>query len=77
MDVRLEQPENAYPPILVMLSGMMIEDRLEQSLKTASSILVTLLGITIEMRLEQPENAYPPILVTLSGMLMSVRLEQP
>ena len=40
-------------------------------------MLVTLLGIVIEVRLEQPEKASLLILVTLLGIVIEVRLEQP
>ena len=39
-------------------------------------MLVTLLGMVMEVRPEQPENAYIPMLVTLLGMVMEVRPEQ-
>jgi hypothetical protein len=38
-------------------------------------MLVTLLGITMEVREGQPSKALPPILVTLLGMVMEVREE--
>ena len=40
-------------------------------------MLVTLLGIVMEVREEQPENAELPILVTLLGIITEVREEQP
>ena len=40
-------------------------------------MLVTLLGIVIDVRPEQPEKAKSPMLVTLLGIVMDVRLEQP
>ena len=40
-------------------------------------MMVTLLGMVMEVRLLQPEKALPPMLVTLSGMVMEVRLLQP
>jgi hypothetical protein len=39
-------------------------------------MLVTLLGMVIEVRLEQASNASSPMLVTLLGMVIEVRLEQ-
>ena len=39
-------------------------------------MLVTLLGIVIEVKEEQPAKAQPPILVTLSGMVTEVKEEQ-
>ena len=39
-------------------------------------MLVTLLGITIDVRLEQFWKAYSPMLVTLLGIVMEVRPEQ-
>ena len=40
-------------------------------------MLVTLLGIVIEVREEQPEKADPPMLVTLSPIVADVKAEQP
>jgi hypothetical protein len=39
-------------------------------------MLVTLLGIVIEVREEQLSKALPPILVTLLGIVMEVKPEQ-
>ena len=39
-------------------------------------MLVTLLGMVMEVRPEQPSNAHTPMLVTLLGMVMEVRPEQ-
>jgi hypothetical protein len=38
-------------------------------------MLVTLLGMVIEVRPEQYENAFSPMLVTLLGMVTEVRPE--
>jgi hypothetical protein len=38
-------------------------------------MLVTLLGMVMEVREEQPEKALFPMLVTLLGMVMEVREE--
>ena len=40
-------------------------------------MLVTLLGISMEVNLEQPEKAKTPMLVTLFGSSMEINLEQP
>ena len=40
-------------------------------------MLVTLLGMVMEVRLEHRANAPLPMLVTLLGMVTEVRLEQP
>ena len=40
-------------------------------------MLVTLLGMVIEVRPEQPQNAVSPMLVTLLGMVTEVRPEHP
>ena len=40
-------------------------------------MLVTLLGMVMEVREEQPSKAEPSMLVTLLGMVMEVREEQP
>ena len=42
-----------------------------------SPILVTPLGMVIEVKLGQYPNAYLPILVTPLGMVIEVRLEHP
>ena len=55
--------------------GMLIEVR-PQHENANSPMLVTLLGMLMEVRLEQPENASTPMLFTLLGMLIEVRLEQ-
>ena len=39
-------------------------------------MLVTVLGMVMEVRAEHPLNALPPILVTELGMVMEVREEQ-
>jgi len=44
--------------------------------KASSPMLVTLLGMEIEVRLEQFQKAELPMLVTLLGMEIEVRLEQ-
>jgi len=44
---RLEQPDNALPPILVVLAGIEIADRLEQFANALSPIEVTPDGIAI------------------------------
>ena len=44
----------------------------EQSRKASSPMLVTLLGIVMEVRDEQPEKALSPMLVTLLGIIKSV-----
>lgn len=63
---RLEQPDSALPPILVVLAGIEIADRLEQFANALSPILVTPDGIDIELKPEQPENAPLPMLLTLA-----------
>ena len=40
-------------------------------------MLVTLLGIVIEVKEEQPRKAAPPMLVTLLGIVTEVREWQP
>jgi hypothetical protein len=40
-------------------------------------MLVTLLGIVIDVRLVQFSNAQEPMLVTLLGIVIDVRLVQP
>ena len=45
--------------------------------KACFPMLVTLLGMSMEVKLVQREKAYIPILVTPSGMVMEVRPLQP
>ena len=68
IEVRLEQPEKAPPPMLVTLEGILMEVRLEQPLKALFPMLVTLEGILMEVRLERPLKAYSPMAVTPEGM---------
>ena len=68
IEVRLEQPRKAYPPMLVTPSGMTIEVKLEQPENAYSPMIVTPSGIAIEVRPEQPEKARVPIFVTLLGI---------
>ena len=45
MEVKCEHPENTHSPIVLTLSGMMIEVKEEQPENALSSIAVILLGI--------------------------------
>lgn len=60
---KLEQPDNALPPILVVLAGIEIADKFVQFENALSPILPTPDGIDIEPKLLQPENAPLPILL--------------
>ena len=44
------QPEKADPPMLVTLSGMVMEVRLVQCSKASLPMVVTLLGMVTEVR---------------------------
>ena len=46
IEVKLEQPSNAEPPILVTLLGIVMDVKREQRKNTSSFRLVTELGIT-------------------------------
>ena len=50
---------------------------LVQASKAPSPMLVTLLGMVIEVRLLHLKKAELPIVVTLFGMVIEVRLVQP
>ena len=50
MEVRLVQPKNVHPPMLVTLLGMVMEVRLEQRVNAYRPMLVTLLGMVTEVR---------------------------
>ena len=54
-----------------------MEDNKEQPEKARCPMLVTLLGIVIEVSPLQPKNALSPILVTLLGIAMVDNEEQP
>ena len=58
------QPHNAYEPMLVTLSGMVMEVRPVHLEKASSPIVVTLSGMAMEVRPVQPEKAQSPMLVT-------------
>ncbi len=74
---KLEQPDNALPPILVVLAGIEIADRLEQFANALSPILLTPDGIDIVLKLEQPENAPLPILFTPDEIAILVKERHP
>ena len=59
--------------MLVTLSGIVTEVRLEHSRNASLPMLVTLSGIVTEVRPLHPENALSPMLVTLSGIVTEVR----
>jgi hypothetical protein len=77
MDFRDEQPENAALPMEVTESGIVIELRLLQSVKTESLSDVATSGILNATRLWHPEKAAEPIEVTPSGISIDFKLEQP
>ena len=54
--LRLLQPSNASPPIRDTFSGIVIDDRLVQSLNAFHFIIVTLRGIDTDSNPVQPEN---------------------
>ena len=74
--MRLLQSAKAKSPIVVTLSGMVVEVRLEQAMKAQPPMLVMASGMVIEARLLHPENVQPSMLVTASGMVIEVRLLQ-
>ena len=59
--------------MLTTLSGMVMEAKLVQPLKASRPILITLLGMVIEVR-PQPIKAPSPMLITLLGIVMEGRL---
>ena len=75
--VNLEQFSNAYSPILVTFSGMVIEAKDEQSWNEYSPILVTLFGILIDVNDVHMPKTKPLILVIPSGMLIYTKEQQP
>ena len=67
---KLTQPVNAFSPIRLTPSGIIIFVKAMQSLKHESAIHVTLLGSITISKLSQCSNALFPIVVTFLGMLM-------
>ena len=61
----------------VVLSGIVMLDKLEHSLNVPALMLVTLLLIVAFIMLEQALNAYSSMFVTLFGIVMLDKLEQP
>jgi hypothetical protein len=72
IEVRLVQPENAPPPILVTLLPIVSDSSAVQPENAQSPILVTLLPIVTDLSAKQELNASSPILVTLSSIITSV-----
>ena len=77
-----EHPKNAYDPIVVTESGMIISSKDEHPKNALCSILVTDSGIVIFLRDVQPPNAPnpspplkspPPITFTESGIYTLVK----
>ena len=79
-DFRLWQPQNAVIKVdhisMLHSSGTIIVSNCLQFSNANAPILITLLGMLMEVRLRQYSKAPPLILVTPSGMLMEVRLLQ-
>ena len=57
IEVKPEQPEKAYAPIVVMLAGIVIEVKLEQFLKTLSGRVLNLVPMVIEVKPVKPSKA--------------------
>ena len=64
---------NAHNPILVTLSGIVIDVKQEQPKNVQSPILITPSGIIIEVKPEQFINALFSICVTLLGIVIEVK----
>ena len=60
-----------------VFASQVIEVNCTQSLNALPPMLVTLLGIVMDVRPEQFLKAELPMLVTLLGIVMDVRPEQP
>ena len=71
-----EQRENAESPMLVILSGIVIDVSPEQPENAQSPMLVTPSGIVIDVSPEQLENAPSPTPVTPSEIVIDVSPEQ-
>ena len=73
IEVKPEQPANAFLAIHLTLSGIVIEVKPVQSMNAAMPMNVTLSGIVIEVKPLQPQNAPSLMLVTLSGIVTEVK----
>jgi hypothetical protein len=71
------QPAKAFAATVVTESGMMIVDRLTQSLKAASTMDVTELPMTTDVMRVQSWNTLSMGKVTESGITILVSLVQP
>ena len=76
-EVKPEQSEKAWPPMLSTLLGIVTEVKPEQFEKAKSPTLVTLLPIVTDFKPEQLEKALSPMLVTLLGIVTEVKPVQP
>ena len=68
------QLKNAYFPISVTLSGIVIEVKPVQSENACQPMDVTLSGIVIEVKPVQPLNASQPMYVTPSSIITDLIL---
>ena len=86
IEVKLEQPPNAWSAILQMSLGITVFTQPAIRVFVAVSIIALqslresylglFLSTVIEVKLEQPPKALIPILVTPSEILIEVKLEQ-
>ena len=76
-EVRERQPSKVFFLMVVMPSGITMEDRERQSSKQDSSIEVRVEGRVTEVREEQPLKQWSLIEVKPSGRLIVAREEQP
>ncbi len=67
-EVKSEHPKNALQPNFVILSGIIIDDRLVQSEKAPAPISMTPSDMVTEVKLVQPLKAPSPIDLTLLGI---------
>ncbi len=75
MLVKEEQPENAFPPMFVTVSGIVTEVKEEQSSNAFIPIISGLKESAniAEVRLVQPKNAIISITLTDSGTVTVVK----
>ena len=67
-----EQPENTLLPMLVTLSGIVMDFKPLQLANAQASMPVTPLPMVADVKLLQFWNALSPMFVTLSGIAMDV-----
>ena len=69
ISIKSVHPKKENSPTYIMLDGIVILRKFEQSLKASSLILFTPSSIITSIKFLQPKNAPSPILWTLDGII--------